>query len=304
MEQDASILQATSQKWLEDANTSKLADIPAVAYHYTDAAGLWGMLRSGKIWATGARFLNDKEEMRLLVKSSREFLRRRSRDGRSKATGAFYEKLLDSLESTTHFSLFIFSLSSEKDDLSQWRAYAKDGEGFTIGFVGRQIYDLAQQRPADFSFSQVEYDPDRQLSSIEAALQDMEAALAAAVRETPAEEARLCEEASYYMDYLIKARAAVAKHRSFSAEKEWRILFGVAEGDEGAEIKTRVSGRRLVPYVEIDLAAKCGGKLPIRTIGIGPGFSGSDDFEAVRLLCRSAGYDIDIYYADTPYRRI
>ena len=35
---------------------------PRVLYHYTDAAGLLGMLKSQRVWATNTRFLNDPTE--------------------------------------------------------------------------------------------------------------------------------------------------------------------------------------------------------------------------------------------------
>jgi hypothetical protein len=36
---------------------------PAILYQYTDATGLMGILQSGAVWATDARFLNDAAEL-------------------------------------------------------------------------------------------------------------------------------------------------------------------------------------------------------------------------------------------------
>ena len=50
------------------------ADIPAIAYHYTDAAGLVGMLSTHKVRATEFRFLNDRSEVRHTLNLVRDLL--------------------------------------------------------------------------------------------------------------------------------------------------------------------------------------------------------------------------------------
>lgn len=42
--------------------TSNAEEIPAVVYHYTDAAGLLGIIEAQKFWATEMTLLNDPEE--------------------------------------------------------------------------------------------------------------------------------------------------------------------------------------------------------------------------------------------------
>ena len=42
------------------------APLPAAVYHYTDAAGLQGILDSGVLWATDYRYLNDSSELRYI----------------------------------------------------------------------------------------------------------------------------------------------------------------------------------------------------------------------------------------------
>jgi hypothetical protein len=39
--------------------------LPESLFHYTDAAGLQGILKSRQIWATDCRYLNDREEMQV-----------------------------------------------------------------------------------------------------------------------------------------------------------------------------------------------------------------------------------------------
>jgi hypothetical protein len=72
--------------------------------------------------------------------------------------------------------------------------------------------------------------------------------------------------------------------------------------DKMKNAKIRVRGMQIIPYTEIDL--KIENKMPITSIGVGPGFLGEEDRYAVRMLCKQFGYDPEIYSAETPYRRL
>ena len=58
-----------------------------------------------------------------------------------------------------------------------------------------------------------------------------------------------------------------------------------------------------MPYMEMTAEELCGNdRLPIKEIGIGPGFAGKDQLPAVRALCKQYGYDPEVYLASAPYR--
>jgi hypothetical protein len=62
MSQDPNI-RGLVQRWL-----ALHRDPPTLLYHYTNAAaGLFGMLKSKKMWATNSRFLNDPTEMEYAI---------------------------------------------------------------------------------------------------------------------------------------------------------------------------------------------------------------------------------------------
>lgn len=293
--------EAIAQKWANDALVIKPSDLPECVYHYTDAAGLIGMLNSGKIWATDYRFLNDRSEIVHTRMMLRDLINSKMRSSPDAIRSKFYAGILESDEKEQELDLFVFSMSEAADDLSQWRGYAREGEGFTIGFCASTVYQTSEPATAPFGFARVEYDHGRQRSALERALQEMETELVRVVSTKPRSVDDVVLDAAYWFIWMTQSRAASNKHRSFRGEREWRILAFADPKDVGSRV--RASGVRLVRYAELVPQGKGKTKLPIKEIGIGPGFVGSEDIHAVKELCRESGYSVKIYSADTPYRR-
>lgn len=292
--------QTIGRRWIDDAYVSRPTQVPEIVYHYTDAAGLAGMLLNHSIWATDHRFLNDRSEIGHTHGLVRDLLE--AKLGHSDPLlRRFYKHIVDLRKSPVICDRFIFSLSEERDDLSQWRGYAREGQGFTVGFCGPSLSEVSGP-DLQYSFVQVEYSHERQ----EAALRRLLSALEKAIRKATEEfaEDKAIEEAAKCFDWVVENWAAVNKHQSFRLEREWRIVEFVPEADRAAEVRVRVSERRLVSYVELQPQSSDTGKLPLKTIGIGPGFTGAEQYAAVKSLCDTAGYDVPIYEADTPYRRV
>lgn len=290
--------EAIRDKWIEDALTTRISKIPETVYHYTDAAGLYGMLVNKKLWLTDYRFLNDTTEFSHIYSFLNE-LRTSilSQDHLSDAmrrllAAISYEKV-DGLES------FVFSCSQERDDLSQWRGYANEGQGFTIGFDGPRLHSLSIPSDAEFGFAKVDYDGREQNLALSRSINELSSQIEKDVKKG-ADIELLIELASNAFDDICLNRGALSKHSSFKAEQEWRMIS--YQDKSSAGIKIRVSGKKLIPYLEIDV---CGTEksLPIKSIGIGPAFVGSEIVDSVKTLAKISGHNPDIYFANTPYRR-
>lgn len=293
-------LDKIAKRWIEDAYTTKAADIPEVIYHYTDAAGLYGTLRTGKIWATDTHFLNDREEMTHLISAAKRHISTLASGNADKALRKLYRNIehFQNMESLN--SYFVFSLSSEKDDLSQWRGYARDGCGFTIGLSTAAI--LKQSNAGDFGFAKVEYEPDRQAKLLDLALCDIREAMVTLIAADPDNADDIAASAASNYDWCVEHMAAISKHKSFISENEWRIVASTTNSRPTFDILTRVRGYKVVPYTEIALKQP-DGKLPLVSIGVGPGFQFSEQKQAVDFMCREFGYQPEIYAADSPYRQ-
>ena len=138
-------------------------DLPDTLYHYTDI-GLKGIWEDGHLWATGFRFLNDTSELRLgmlllqskvarrqteLYEETVEILKRELelRKDERPVDDAYFAALeaknapeLRELaeisaaaeDAEKYMHSHIACLSERDDQLSQWRAYAR--EGYCVGF--------------------------------------------------------------------------------------------------------------------------------------------------------------------------
>jgi hypothetical protein len=110
--------------------------IPPVIHHYTDDNGLRGILKSGKLWLTDVFYLNDPSELRYGVGIAVETLARAAAGGplEQQIFAQDFRKYENGAEGAAHF--FVLSFSEKGNDLSQWRAYADNGRGYSLGFDG------------------------------------------------------------------------------------------------------------------------------------------------------------------------
>ncbi len=294
-------INALADLLLEESQAINPVDVPDTLYHYTDASGLVGMLTNHKVWFTDIRFLNDKTEIihtRNLVNSLLSSYIKKNPDNLSTE---FAESVTRWQGIENADEVFSFSLSAKEDDLSQWRGYAREGNGFTIGFSGPSILKLDRLKD-ELGFGRVEYDAAAQMDDLRKCLSRMETALRKHCGDDP--KSADINAAAQKFDWLVDSRAILNKHHSFEQEAEWRLFSYIATKVNISDLKVRASGLRLVPYIEEQLMDEGSSKLPITRIGIGPAFAGGEQFHAVQALCRANGYNPDIYFADTPYRGI
>jgi DUF2971 family protein len=294
---------AIADKWVDDAYLTRLSEVPDVVYHYTDAEGLAGMLRSNSVWATDYRFLNDKSEIVYSRNIAKQLIQKRIVNSDKYPQKNFHKQVAHYQAIDDPSDVFIFALSLEPDDLSQWRGYARDGLGFTVGFCGKRLNEVSADESGEFSFFEIEYDEARQLSVLERALAEIEKECAFQASKHPKEASAICKAAAYKFDWMADLRAAAHKHPSFRLEREWRMLSYVVE-DKETHVKVRASGLRFVNYTELRPKASDSDKLPVIRIGIGPGYVGPEQQASVEALCRETGYNPEIYSANTPYRRL
>lgn len=291
----------------DGSTTTDLGSMPPILYHYTNAAGVAGMLASHSIWLTHHQFLNDKTEIEHTGAVARNVLAAALAGATSDISRSFLSLVQGGGSLNTQYETYIFSLSDQSDDLSQWRGYASEGQGFTLGFSTKSLF---RQKTVigGCDLFKVEYDRQAQERVLLRAVNDIIEALELQAPTWPGGPDDLTEKAVAAFDLITFARSVSNKHSSFSVENEWRLSTFIDLTDETDldEVKVRVRGPEFVKYTEVPLAEPAGplkGKLPLVSIGIGPGFSRSNQRQAVQSLCRNHGYSPDIYNADTPYSR-
>lgn len=121
---------------------------PHTLYHYTNSAVLVSIIQSRKIRLSARWHLNDPREGEDFESLLSEYVS-------TKRTGE--EKAKIALESLNSLHFYVTCFSEQGDLLSQWRAYAQDGEGISIGFNREHLFKcLATQsemvvRPIEYA---------------------------------------------------------------------------------------------------------------------------------------------------------
>jgi hypothetical protein len=102
-------------------------------YHYTDVAGLFGIVEDNGVRASHVRYMNDVAEVvhgrELAIDTLRQLASKRR-------LGDFHpilRRTAEIIEASDLEDYFVASFSKVEDDLSQWRAYGRD-QGICIGF--------------------------------------------------------------------------------------------------------------------------------------------------------------------------
>jgi hypothetical protein len=114
---------------------------PEWLYHYTNQHGLFGILKSAEIWATRIHCLNDHEEYKHGLKLLRETI---IAEGRDESTAA-QEVVEVALAGASAVNVCVASWSEHADLLSQWRAYSKSAQGYSLGLKAAHLDELARE---------------------------------------------------------------------------------------------------------------------------------------------------------------
>jgi hypothetical protein len=105
-------------------------------YHYTGEAALRGILEHRKLWCFSHSQQSDDTEVMYSLEIARRLIREEATRGplavRSLLLGL--DDLLGNNPMGKTFDFYFFSLSSHRDDASQWADYGNKGRGFAIGF--------------------------------------------------------------------------------------------------------------------------------------------------------------------------
>jgi hypothetical protein len=230
--------------------------IPNRLWHYTSYAAFQGIVGSKKIWASEYRFLNDREEFRHAKDLAQKLV-----DGEPEFTGEvfpareFLRKAVNIAFNTGYLHeerlrIMVASFSEEGDQLSQWRGYADNSRGVSIGF------DLRGLRPPSNIGTTVtfapclyrEADKDALLKAIFAhyrnGLQEWWDSIVNLARKKQVEgggtppqfiQQLLAEHSKEQTEVTVRCHAnlqfdllrtaPLLKDESFSEEKEWRLVL-------------------------------------------------------------------------------
>ncbi len=209
--------------------------IPKILYHYCSLSTFYSIVKNHSIWLSDIGKSNDSLELKWIKGQCRYYVLKAWVDY-TKAVFANGEhdkvdfeafdnlqKQLDELFSFETEKCWVFCLSEKKDDLGQWRGYADDGYGISVGFKSSYFKNLSEKVKGKFdgtstvAFDHIAYKAKEVgnlffdvcgLSSIVPQMNSLEVL------------AKL-------QNAIVKslARSPFYKSKKFAEEKEWRLVF-------------------------------------------------------------------------------
>ncbi|MGU3294352.1 DUF2971 domain-containing protein [Williamsia sp. M5A3_1d] len=312
-------------------------ELPKVLYHYTDTAGLLGILGHpanfpgtdagvfatetgatfGTLWATDARYLNDAAELTFGAEMLAQKLENRAE---STPPGTVHDRLV-SLTADVRTGRFEFTIGSAPEQrhphvtcfctsgnlLSQWRGYGDGGGGYAIGFSDTALNEFITidshffETSPEFAVSPIGPPEKVYYGDDDASqfLDDCADEIAEGV-----EGIETGDNDYTYPDVFhgVAARwLAQVKHDAFSEEAEWRLIVDRINKAQDSEFRPGSIG--LVPYQKLHFPITRSGEPSIVKIVVGPGRERELRKEAVTHLLEKIGStDTEVSLSDAPYR--
>lgn len=281
---------ADLNQWAESVRVElarQINDRPAtVIYHYTDVAGLIGIITSGCIWATHVGRLNDSSENRY----GHELVVNHVRANLPNSTKPLIEKALSTFRSG---DAYVACYSTERNLLSQWRNYTGDRVGYSLGFETGQMATVNDKMPI---LEQVIYRDDIAKSVLDSLLRKVDEYFGCN---------SFGEIEVGYMSGMVGATlnivACILKHRSFEGEHEYRQIYQPGRTSLVLNTEFRNGQFGLTPFVKIEFLEQ--NRLPLRTVTVGPCRDPEAESNALKMLLSRNGYEkVQVLQSGIPLR--
>ncbi len=204
--------------------------LPSKLFHYTDAAGLMGIVKDRSIRGTHHRFLNDHGEIRFGVSIVTDVVKAMSRDlGEQVAS-----QICNWVEHMSTGSFFVSCFSEDNQILSQWREYARKGAGYCLAMSTNSVLNVDLRSSVVTDAVNCIYGR----GDLERAAKEWFAYDMAVYKEDVVER---LQDSAFRL-------ALAAKNHHFREEREWRLLTVTTDP---SKVEHRPGADRIVPYVSL-----------------------------------------------------
>lgn len=314
--------------------------MPSV-FHYTDAAGLLGILSAESLFATDYRYLNDATEAgvirdllmpvleaeiaeltpKLIEKKwlKKEYYDEHGVSAHRLQAEKLYNSIARAADNVTPFFVTSFCRHEEGTQafdhglLSQWRGYAGSG-GFAIEFDEQKLDSLLKAETLEFAYagfksSDVQYDEYNRVFDPEAYKGLAGAMIWEVFNHAGIDVSAVTGRRN--MDEVMLTYVQTApflKHWGFSEEREYRIVAVCIRPSKKAEDEKRstkwMKFRQRSGQVipYIELFETADQPFPIKSIIVGPHPAQEKQAEAVRMALEAESLDAAVRLSEIPYR--
>lgn len=265
--------------------------VPRQLFHYTNQAGLLGMVETKRMWASNIWYLNDLTESQLAV----DLLTRRcghfAKLERDDRTRAWLEQLPKSAAQVARSHVYVLCFSELSDSLNQWRAYGPGG-GFSVGFHTSDL--LAWGDKLNWTLVKCEYDPSSQKALVDGFLKESATDFHGKLGSTDVQAVdQILKDHCVRTALTYRQLGAKLKHRSFAEEREWRLISPILRIDEPG-CNVRAGRTMLVPYFEFPIVNE-EGAVQLSGVTIGPGTVHATPTEDTMRASNSVGCLMSIH---------
>jgi len=241
----------TSSKALDAANA-----VREPLYHYTDTAGLIGVLDNRQLWFTHIQHLNDPSELQFGARIAAEMLEDQAERGND-AAKMFCDMAKRTLTLGSEvLGFYVASFSRARDDLGQWRAYGDNARGVSIGFAPK-LFQIQYRTNLGLNektiLAPVIY-ANRDDDHRDAIGRALEIAMRGVRDATSPEEGfEFFRELSTLLAVPIFSYSMSAKDPAYENEREVRLLLSNDLDRLAPVLSSRARGSRLVPFIKSPL---------------------------------------------------
>ena len=267
---------------------------PETVFHYTDQAGLFGVLRSGELWATRIHCLNDHQEFRHgLDILSRAVLIRNG----SPVDHATKDQVSSTFDSVKSLNICVSSWSEHRDQLSQWRAYGKSRQAYALGLRSEDL--KRRSRSAGWNFGRCLYKDEEKQRFSEKVAESFWSHFDKHQRENPSLDQS--DRVTLLLQAFVIPYASFFKHAGFWEEAEWRLVSPPIKRTDTAFV-VRPGPHFPITYYKFSMSKETGERLEAEIV-VGPG--PSQELASHGAAIASVGSIFDVQtrmYSQTPWR--
>jgi hypothetical protein len=288
MSLDIGIYNAIDGPWQKNQPHFFEVNPPDQLFHYLTANGLKNVLENCGMFASPTFSMNDPSELNycweIVEEVCIEYAQSKKVEEKELANAILRNRYFIKKEYPPEYPVLgLVCFSEAADDLSQWRSYADNGNGFAIEFNTR----ILQQQKHPWEFYKCIYEKEEQKKLIDRLFHLILSVRGSLTNKTLES---IVEVSVGYVWQL----ASVIKHKAYIAEQEWRLR---THDLSGATAFVSGSGLRASRKIEIfDESA-------IKRLVIGPknNFE-SAEFALKTLLKNTLFNKAEIVRSDAPYR--
>lgn len=229
-------------------------------YHYCSTDTFFSIIENKSIHLSSLKFSNDLKEGIMVEEIVKNILKGIDIDN------DLYNKIIHTIRQyQLNYAGFGFCLSETGDLLSQWRGYADDASGISIGFNVNFINSLIDTTTINsstiFKLIKIEYNSIKQINSIKHIIHDLISISEHQSSHEGINALRFAVESFSLVPYIYQF-----KPTGFEEEKEWRLIITDDQSTHEKNKYKRIK-KHITPYREIKLIPD---SKPIKEVIIGP----------------------------------